>query len=69
MRRLALIICIFGSNIQNLTKLCMTINIGYSVILDFKIFYLKVQTNVAYLEMCDKTPLSNKLFFDINLRN
>ena len=67
MSRLALFIYIFGSNIQNFTKLCKNINIGYAVIFGFHTFHRKGQTKVAYKKMCYKTPFSNKLYFDIYL--
>ena len=56
MRRLALFICIFGSNFRNLTKICMNINIGYTVILASHIFHLRGQTKVAYIKMFNKHP-------------
>ena len=49
MKRLALFICISGTILWNLIKLCMNIILGYAVILPFKDFYLRGQTNVAYV--------------------
>ena len=68
MSRLALFICIFGYNIQNLTKFCMQMILGYAVILGFHTFHLRGQTKVAYRIMCYKTPFSNKLNLDIYLK-
>ena len=45
----------------------MNINIGYAVTLAFHNFHIRGQTNVVYLEMCYKTPFSNKLYFDIHI--
>ena len=43
----------------------MSINIGFVVILAFHTFHLRGRTKVAYIEMCYKTPFSNKLYFDL----
>ena len=51
MRRLARFICIFGSNIRNLTKLYVDINIGYVDILAFHIFHIRTQKKVSYLKI------------------
>ena len=56
MKRLALFICISGTILWNLMKLCTDINLGYVVILPLYDFDLKGQTNVAYL--CIKHHLS-----------
>ena len=53
-KTLALFKCIFPSNIQNLTKFCMNINIIYAVILKFRTFNLRGQAKVAYINMCKK---------------
>ena len=54
MLRLALFICIYGTTLWNLIKLCMKINIGYAVILRFHDFHLGGQTKVAYINICCK---------------
>ena len=55
MSRVALFICISGTMLWNVIKLCMNINIGYSVILPFHDIYLRGQTKVAYIKVCYKS--------------
>ena len=55
MSRLALFICISGTTLWNLIKLCTNINMWYAVILRFHDFHLGGQTKVAYIKICCKS--------------
>ena len=55
MSRLALFICISGTILWNLIKLCMNINLWNAVILLFHNVNPRGQTKVAYIKICYKT--------------
>ena len=69
MSRLAPFICISGTTLWNLIKLCVNINLWYDFILPFHNVNLRGQTKVVYIKICYRTSsficISGYIFWNL----